>query len=94
MSDEELKDVVLKNRDYFENAIRKSLWNDVAYDYRKFGSIVLEGLADWDWWIQTAGFFALLVIAPIALAVSPVWLPLKSWLIRRRIYKILNQSKP
>lgn len=94
MTDKELLGVVLKDRDYFEKAIKKSLWSDVAYDYKKMGSTFWHGLTDWDWWIQTAGFVALLTIFPVMLVVSPVWLPLKSWAIRRKISRILKESKP
>lgn len=94
MTDEELRDTVLKNRGHFEKAIKKSLWSDVAYDYRKIGATAWDGLTDWDWWIQTAGFIALLIIFPAVLVVSPIWLPLKSWVIRRRISRILKESKP
>lgn len=94
MTDSELRDLVLKNRDYFEKAIKKSLWNDVAYDYKKTESLLRATLADWDWWIQTAGVVLLVVATPIILAVSPIWFPLKSWAIRRKISAILKETKP
>ena len=94
MTDNELRGLVLKNRDYFEKAIKKSLWHDVAYDYKKTGSLLWAGLTDWGWWIQTAGVVLLMAATPIILAVSPIWFPLKSWAIRRKVSAILKEPKP
>lgn len=92
MSGEEIRQVVLKNRAYFEKAVKQPLRVEWKYRMVEVFGTVRGGICNADAWVQAVGHFAGVAISIPLLAVSPVWLLVTSIIWRRRVRRILSEG--
>lgn len=92
MSGEEIRQVVLKNRAYFEKALKRGLYGEWQSRVRSLWFKVGDRLMDTEMWFWFFDHLIGVAIAPLLLTVSPVWLLVTSIIWRRRVRRILSEG--
>lgn len=93
MSINELREIVLEHRGYFEKAVKNSTYSDVKYRIGMFWSKAWRQYSDSRFWIEGVGFVVMVTIVPVMLLISPVWMVATSIIMRRRVVKILREKE-